>query len=83
MSISIRLPPRMEQALDAYCADHALSKSEVIKQALDDFLTARTQAATPYQLGQKGFGADETHEGDIARHTSRLLKEKFRGKAAG
>jgi hypothetical protein len=79
MPISIRLPPQTEQALAGYCADHALSKSEVIKHALEDFLTARTQVATPYQLGQNGFGADVTHEGDIARNTSRLLKEKFRG----
>lgn len=83
MPISIRLPPRLEQALAGYCADHALTKSEVIKQALDDFLATRTEAATSYQRGENGFGADETHEGDIARNTSRLLKEKFRDKAAG
>ncbi len=80
MTTSVRLPDSVEMKLSAYCEAHGISKGEAVKRALDSFL-ATEDRPTPYQLGQAGFGADQTHSGDIARHTKRLLREKFRGGA--
>lgn len=79
MTLSVRLPEAIEEQLTAYCQAHEISKSEAVKRALDAFLAAAVQPPTPYELGKEGFGADRTHLGDIARHSKRLLKERFRG----
>ncbi len=82
MTLSVRLPSNIEQQLAAYCAAHKVSKSEAVKCALERFLSAEAPQPTPYELGKDLFGADTTHVGDIARHSKRLLRERFRAKAA-
>lgn len=78
MATIIRLPDSTKTMLSEYCKAQGISKSEAVRRALDSFLNTVTEP-TPYQLGQDGFGADQTHSGDIARHSKRLLREKFRG----
>ena len=41
MALSIRLPVSIEQALDAYCASHGLSKSHVVQECLGEYLVSR------------------------------------------
>ncbi len=83
MTLSIRLPHPVEQALNSYCASHAVSPDEAIEQALAWFLSEQTPPPNAYELGQAGFGADETHAGDIARNSKQLLRQKFRGESVG
>jgi hypothetical protein len=33
---------------------------------------------TAWELGKEGFGADKTHEGNIAQNTKSLLKARFK-----
>ena len=77
--LSIHLSQSIEQALNSYCANHAISKDQAIEQALEQFLSAQDQTPNAYELGKVGFGADETHAGDIARNSKQLLRQKFHG----
>jgi Arc/MetJ-type ribon-helix-helix transcriptional regulator len=82
MTLSVRIPDKVEQELAEYCAKHRVTKSEAVKQALDQFLSVKASNRTPYQLAKDFIGAD-TDEGppdDVARHTKRLLRERFRSK---
>ena len=72
MSLSIRLPKTLEEQLAAYCAAQGISRSEAVKCALDSLLS--NAPPTAYELGAAGFGADNTHGGDIARDSKRLLR---------
>ncbi len=81
MSLTVRLPPRVEQELKAYCVTRRITKSDAVKEALQRLLSETAGQATPYELGRDGFGADDSQRGDIARNTKRLIKERFRGKA--
>lgn len=82
MPISVRLPPRVEQKLADYCVSNKLTRSEAVKQALERMLEAKAGEASPFDLGREFFEQNlhtrPTRE--IARHTKRLLKERFRGK---
>jgi hypothetical protein len=81
MSLSIQLPENLEQQLNTYCQEHRLSINETIRLALEGLLTAANQPLSPYELGKDGFGADQTHEGDIAQNTKALLKARFNNHA--
>jgi len=81
MTLTVRLPPRVEAELKAYCASRRITRSAAVKQALERLLAETPGEPTPYELGKDGFGADATGRGDIARNTKRLIRERFRGKA--
>jgi hypothetical protein len=82
MPVSVRLPLRVEQKLAEYCVSHKVTKSEAIKRALEQMLEASGVRPSPYELGRASFErnlrAKPTR--DIARHSKRLLIERFRGR---
>jgi hypothetical protein len=81
MTLTVRLPPRVEEELTRYCVTRQLTKSQVVKEALEQLLARDADASTPYELGAKGFGSDHSGGRDVARNTKRLLRERFRAKA--
>ena len=82
MTLTVRLPGRVEQDLAEYCVKHRLSKSKAVKLALDKLLTASADNPSPYDLGKDLFGphTDARPTEDTARNSKRLLREHFRGK---
>ena len=82
MTLTVRLPPRVEQELAEYCVKRRLTKSEAVKRALVDLLAANAGKPSAYDLGKDLFGphTDAPPTEDIARHSARLLREHFRGK---
>ena len=82
MPISVRLTHRIEQKLAEYCVSHKLSKSQAVKQALESMLESGERAPSPYELGSDIFARHEkvAPTEDLARHSRRLLRERFRGK---
>ena len=81
MTLTVRLPDRVEQELAEYCTKHRLSKSEAVKPALDKLLAASAGKPSPYDLGKDLFGphTDAKPSEDVARNSKRLLREHFRG----
>ena len=82
MTLTVRLPERVEQKLAEYCTKHRLSKSEAVSLALDLLLAASADKPSPYDLGKDLFGphTDTAPTEDTARNSKRLLREPFRGK---
>ena len=85
MTLTVRLPDRVEQELAEYCVKHRVTKSAAVKQALLDLLTANAGKPSAYDLGKDLFGpqTDVSSTEDIARHSQRLLREHFRPKQRG
>ncbi|MBI2295912.1 MAG: hypothetical protein HYU76_07775 [Betaproteobacteria bacterium] len=81
MPISVRLPPRVEQKLADYCVARKVTKSEAVKRALEEMLDRSSGKASAFQLG-RGFIGVEKSRGDVARHSKRLLRERFRNKGS-
>jgi len=82
MTLTVRLPSSVEQELAEYCFKRRLTKSEAVKQALMELLSANAGKPSAYDLGKDLFGphTDAAPTEDIARHSGRLLREHFRGK---
>jgi metal-responsive CopG/Arc/MetJ family transcriptional regulator len=81
MPISVRLPPRVEQQFADYCVSHKVTRSEAVKRALLQMIEQSSGKAGAYELG-KGFIGVEKSRGDTARHSKRLLRERFRNKTS-
>jgi hypothetical protein len=82
MTLSVRIPPRVEQELAEYCARNGVSKSEAVKDALDQFLAGKSSEKSPYALIKDLLGpdTDEVPLEDVARHSKRLLRERLRSR---
>ena len=72
MTLSVRLPDRVEQELAEYCVKHRLTKSEAVKQALEGMLSKTTGKAAMDAYARKFSGSDK-RPGNVARHTKRFL----------
>ncbi len=64
MTTTVRIPPRLEQALARYCVETRRSKSEVIIELLEKHFVPETPPRTPYDIAcETGFvGALELDE---------------------
>jgi hypothetical protein len=81
MSLSVKLPKILEERLASFCHAHGITEEQAIQRAVQQFLS-ETVSLTPYDLGVEGFGADQTHSGDIAKNSRQMLRERFRDPAA-
>ncbi|MEX2241143.1 MAG: hypothetical protein WD775_10690 [Burkholderiales bacterium] len=77
MPISVRLPPRVEQKLSDYCVSHKVTRSEAVKRALEH-LFDRSGALSDAYKASAGFRGSDKTVGDVARHSKRLLRQRFR-----
>lgn len=87
MTTSVRIPPRLEQALARYCVEKHCSKSEVIIELLERHFTAEAPIRTPYELAcAAGFvGALELdeHAAEDSRAAVRAAIAGKHGQAGG
>jgi Arc/MetJ-type ribon-helix-helix transcriptional regulator len=74
MTLTVRLPDRVEQELAEYCATHGVSKSEAVKRALEDLLKApeSTGATHPF------IGCDQGDGSDVSGNIKSALRARFR-----
>jgi hypothetical protein len=77
MSLSIHLPKVLEERLATFCQAQGITEEQAIQRALQQLL-GEAASLTPYDLGVEGFGADQTHSGDIAKNSRKMLRERFR-----
>lgn len=81
MTLSVRIPDKVEQELAEYCTRHRISKSEAVKRALEQLLSKTGNKPAMDVYARRFMGSDK-RPGDIARHTKRLLREHFRNKSS-
>ena len=81
MPISVRLPLGVEQKLADYCVSHKVTKSDAVKQALENMLETSIQSLSPYELGKDIFerDGDLSPKEDLARHSKTFARDRVRG----
>lgn len=53
---SVRLPRQLEQKLKTYASREGKSESEVIREALVEYMNKEKELVTPYEAGKDLFG---------------------------
>jgi hypothetical protein len=75
MTLTVRLPPRVEQELAEYCVKRRMTKSQAVKQALEEMLRLPDSAASsshPFIGGDQGDGSD------VSGNIKAALRARFR-----
>ncbi|MDD2741681.1 MAG: hypothetical protein PHV02_05370 [Rhodocyclaceae bacterium] len=81
MTTSVRIPPRLEQALARYCVETQRSKSEVIIELLQNHLTSEPALKTPYELAcETGFIGAVALDEDAAENSRNAVRAAIASK---
>lgn len=77
MTLTVRLPVRVEQELAEYCASHDVSKSEAVKRALEQLLRASAEPSGEHPF----IGCDKGDGSDVSGTIKAALRARFRRRA--
>lgn len=78
--VSVRLSPEEEAQLTQLSKAQNLSKSEVLKAALQLYAQVQEQQSTPYALGEGLFGQVGSQQSDRSSTYKTRLKTKLHAK---
>jgi len=77
--IYMRLEPKLEQALNNMAKSLGLSRSELIRRSISDYLD-KLNKPTAWEAGRDLFGRHASGQGNLAAARKKLAKEKIRAK---
>lgn len=80
MTLTVRLDAELENQLARMSERLRLSKSEIIKRSLREYLEIHAIKKTPYSLGADLFEGEGSGKGDLAERHSEYIKAKLRAK---
>lgn len=77
--ITLRLNSRLEQAVNITAKNLGLTKSELIRKSIKEYLN-NVKQPSPWESGQKLFGRYSSGLGDLSSKRKEILKSKIRAK---
>lgn len=78
MTLTVRLPDHIEEELAKYCVKRRITKSQAVKQALDEMLRPAGddgRSSHPFIGGDQGVGSD------VSGTIKTALRVRFAGRA--
>lgn len=82
MTISLRLDKRLTRQLAAVAKARGISKSELIRTCLGEYLAVEEQAPTAWELGRHLFGCYDSGQGDLSIRVKEIARERIHAKHA-
>ena len=77
MTISLRLDPDLAARLEAVAEREGVSKSELIRQCLSEFLARQQHRPDAWELGKDLFGKVGSGQDGLARSRKQIVKERL------
>ncbi|MCA9924908.1 MAG: CopG family transcriptional regulator [Anaerolineales bacterium] len=77
--ITLRLDPKLEQAINNIALQMGVSKSELIRRSVIEFID-KLETPSPWDLGSDVFGKYASGQDNLSRDRKALVKEKIRAK---
>ena len=78
--ISLRLPKDLEEKLESISAKEQVTKSDVIREALEKYLVDFEKSQLPYELGEELFGKHGSGDGKLSKEYKKRVREKIHEK---
>lgn len=82
MAISLRLDDRLTRKLAAAAKARGVSKSELIRACLDQYLAGADQGPTAWDLGKHLFGCYKSGRGDLSVRAKEIARERIHARRA-
>ena len=79
MSVTIRLPEPLEQQLARVALRKQVSKSQLIRDCLQAFLDAESDAPVAWELGKELFGKVGSGRSDLSQNRKQIVRDKLNG----
>lgn len=80
MTITIRLDPELQEAVDRVAQAQGLTRSELVRECLQHYLEQQQKRPTPWELGKDLFGKHASGRSDLAVNRKAILREKMRAR---
>jgi len=77
---TVRLPMEIEQKLEILSRSTHKSKTDIIKEAIENMFTKEENEKDSYQLGEEYFGRFGSGKGNLSTDYKNLLKDKINAK---
>ena len=77
MSITIRLEPELQEALDRMAQTQGLTRSELVRECLQRYCQEQERRPTPWELGAERFGRFTSGRRDLSANRKKILSEKL------
>ena len=77
--ITLRLDPKLEQAIQNTAKNLGLTKSELIRKSISEYL-GKLDQPSPWELGEDIFGKYSSGLSNLSTDRKELLKNKIRAK---
>jgi len=78
--ISLRLPKDLEEKLELLSKREQMTKSDVIREAIEKYLVDVEKAKHPYELGKELFGKYGSGNGRLSVEYKKKVREKINEK---
>lgn len=78
--VSVRLPDEMEQRLEQLSVREKTTKTEIIREALQEYLDKKDRAESPYIMGEDLFGKYGSGIGSLSCNYKKNVREKIHAK---
>lgn len=82
MTISLRLNERLSKQLESVAREKGVSKSDLLRQCLEEYLSKHRDRPTPWELGKHLFGRHGSGRRDLAENSEAILSELIHAKAS-
>ena len=80
--ISLRLPKDLEEKLESLSKKENMTKSDVIREALELYIAGSEKSTRPYMLGEDLFGKYGSGDGKLSTEYKKKIKEKIHAKSS-
>lgn len=77
---SIRLSDKMEKDLESIANQKKTSRSDIVKEALVEYMAKEKKYNKPFELGERYFGKYSSGDTDRSTTYKSRIKEKIRDK---
>ena len=79
---SIRLPDDLKSRLEALAEKRKVTKSDIVKEAIQEYLERQEDKTDPYRLGEDLFGKHGSGAGNLSQEYKYKVREKIHEKNA-
>lgn len=82
MTISLRLEDHLARKVALAAKARGISKSELIRQCLDEYLAGENHGPTAWELGSHLFGCYDSGQGDLSLRARDIARDRVHAKRA-